>query len=277
MTINGNGILMDLKSPKIMGILNLTEDSFYDGGKYTTQDKILQRVEDMISQGVDIIDVGGQSTRPNSIFINFDDELKIVIPAVKNIKKNFPNVILSIDTFWSEVAQQTVNEGVAIVNDVSGGRIDDKMFQIVGNLKVPYVLMHSRGTPQNMQQLTDYTNITTEINSYFYNSVLKLREFGVQDVILDPGFGFAKKIEDNFKLIHSIDLLGFEKFPILAGISRKSFIYKSLYKTPDEVLIESSALNLLLLRKGVSIIRTHDVKETKNVVELHEKLISEKN
>ena len=257
MTINGNGILMDLKSPKIMGILNLTEDSFYDGGKYTTQDKILQRVEDMISQGVDIIDVGGQSTRPNSIFINFDDELKIVIPAVKNIKKNFPNVILSIDTFWSEVAQQ--------------------MFQIVGNLKVPYVLMHSRGTPQNMQQLTDYTNITTEINSYFYNSVLKLREFGVQDVILDPGFGFAKKIEDNFKLIHSIDLLGFEKFPILAGISRKSFIYKSLYKTPDEVLIESSALNLLLLRKGVSIIRTHDVKETKNVVELHEKLISEKN
>lgn len=277
MTINGNGILMDLKSPKIMGILNLTEDSFYDGGKYTTQDKILQRVEDMISQGVDIIDVGGQSTRPNSTFINFDDELKIVIPAVKNIKKKFPNVILSIDTFWSEVAQQTVNEGVAIVNDVSGGRIDDKMFQIVGNLKVPYVLMHSRGTPQNMQQLTNYTNIITEINSYFYNSVLKLREFGVQDVILDPGFGFAKKIEDNFKLIHSIDLLGFEKFPILAGISRKSFIYKSLYKTPDEVLIESSALNLLLLQKGVSIIRTHDVKETKNMVELHEKLISEKN
>lgn len=272
MTINCNGALMDLNSPKIMGILNLTEDSFYDGGKYTTQDKILQRVEEMIFQGVDIIDIGGQSTRPNANFINFKDELKIVLPAIKNIKKNFPNVILSIDTFWSEVAKCSVNEGVAIINDVSGGRIDNKMFRTVGDLKVPYVLMHNRGTPQTMQQLTHYDNLITEINSYFYNLILKLREFGVQDIILDPGFGFAKDLEDNFKLINSIDLLGFKKFPILAGISRKSFIYKTLNKTPDEILLESSTLNLLLIQKGVSIIRTHDVTETKNIIELHKKI-----
>ncbi|MCB9202172.1 MAG: dihydropteroate synthase [Flavobacteriales bacterium] len=268
MAINCKGKLLDLDSPKIMGILNVTSDSFYDGGLYTSSKNILKRVEQMILEGVDIIDVGGQSTRPNADFINAEDELKKVIPVIKEIKKEFSETILSVDTFWSKVAEESVNEGVAIINDVSGGSIDDKMFSTVEKLKVPYILMHSRGTPGTMQNLTEYNDVTNDINSYFLHKIKILREKNIHDIILDPGFGFAKSISQNYELLNNVGLIGFQNFPILAGISRKSMMYKILEESPDNILCETTALNLQLLLKKVNILRVHDVKKAKNILEL---------
>lgn len=268
MTININGDLVDCNEPKVAGILNVTPDSFFDGGRYSTIDKALKQTEKLIDEGADIIDIGGQSTRPDSEFLSDETELSIVIPVIKAIKKEFPRVKLSIDTFWSKVAIESVNEGVGMINDISGGTLDNKMFETMGKLNVPYVLMHMRGTPQTMGNYTDYENLITDINYYFSKKISELREFGVNDILLDPGFGFSKTLQQNYDLLKNIDKFKIFNLPLYIGISRKSMIYKCLETSAEDALIGTSALNLYALQKGAHILRVHDVKEAKQMIKL---------
>lgn len=268
MTININGDLVDCNEPKVAGILNVTPDSFFDGGRYSTIDKALKQTEKLIDEGADIIDIGGQSTRPDSEFLSDETELSIVIPVIKAIKKEFPRVKLSIDTFWSKVAIESVNEGVGMINDISGGTLDNKMFEIMGKLNVPYVLMHMRGTPQTMGIYTDYENLITDINYYFSKKISELRKFGVNDILLDPGFGFSKTLQKNYDLLKNIDKFKIFNLPLYIGISRKSMIYKCLETSAEDALIGTSALNLYALQKGAHILRVHDVKEAKQMIKL---------
>lgn len=268
MTININGDLVDCNEPKVAGILNVTPDSFFDGGRYSTIDKALKQTEKLIDEGADIIDIGGQSTRPDSEFLSDETELSIVIPVIKAIKKEFPRVKLSIDTFWSKVAIESVNEGVGMINDISGGTLDNKMFETMGKLNVPYVLMHMRGTPQTMGIYTDYENLITDINYYFSKKISELRKFGVNDILLDPGFGFSKTLQQNYDLLKNIDKFKIFNLPLYIGISRKSMIYKCLETSAEDALIGTSALNLYALQKGAHILRVHDVKEAKQMIKL---------
>lgn len=268
MTININGDLVDCNEPKVAGILNVTPDSFFDGGRYSTIDKALKQTEKLIDEGADFIDIGGQSTRPDSEFLSDETELSIVIPVIKAIKKEFPRVKLSIDTFWSKVAIESVNEGVGMINDISGGTLDNKMFETMGKLNVPYVLMHMRGTPQTMGNYTDYENLITDINYYFSKKISELRKFGVNDILLDPGFGFSKTLQQNYDLLKNIDKFKIFNLPLYIGISRKSMIYKSLETSAEDALIGTSALNLYALQKGAHILRVHDVKEAKQMIKL---------
>lgn len=268
MTININGDLVDCKEPKVAGILNVTPDSFFDGGRYSTIDKALKQTEKLIDEGADIIDIGGQSTRPDSEFLSDETELSIVIPVIKAIKKEFPRVKLSIDTFWSKVAIESVNEGVGMINDISGGTLDNKMFETMGKLNVPYVLMHMRGTPQTMGNYTNYENLITDINYYFSKKVSELRKFGVNDILLDPGFGFSKTLQQNYDLLKNMDKFKIFNLPLYIGISRKSMIYKCLETSAEDALIGTSALNLYALQKGAHILRVHDVKEAKQMIKL---------
>lgn len=277
MTINCNGKLLDLQSPKIMGILNLTEDSFYDGGKYNSILKAIKQTEKMLNEGATIIDIGTQSTRPNAKFISSKEEWKLLKDVVNQIIKNFPEAIFSIDTFWSEVAENCINEGFSMINDISGGNIDDKMFETVRKLKVPYVLMHIKGTPQTMQQNVDYDNIIKDINFYFAEKIQKLKSFGLNDLILDVGFGFSKTVEQNYELLSKLELIGFAHHPILVGISRKSMIYKTLNINAKDALNGTTALHLVALQKGAKILRVHDVKEAKECITLYETLEKYKN
>lgn len=268
MTININGDLVDCNEPKVAGILNVTPDSFFDGGRYSTIDKALKQTEKLIDEGADFIDIGGQSTRPDSEFLSDETELSIVIPVIKAIKKEFPRVKLSIDTFWSKVAIESVNEGVGMINDISGGTLDNKMFETMGKLNVPYVLMHMRGTPQTMGNYTDYENIITDINYYFSKKISELRKFGVNDILLDPGFGFSKTLQQNYDLLKNIDKFKIFNLPLYIGISRKSMIYKCLETSAEDALIGTSALNFYALQKGAHILRVHDVKEAKQMIKL---------
>lgn len=268
MTININGDLVDCNEPKVAGILNVTPDSFFDGGRYSTIDKALKQTEKLIDEGADFIDIGGQSTRPDSEFLSDETELSIVIPVIKAIKKEFPRVKLSIDTFWSKVAIESVNEGVGMINDISGGTLDNKMFETMGKLNVPYVLMHMRGTPQTMGNYTDYENLITDINYYFSKKISELRKFGVNDILLDPGFGFSKTLQQNYDLLKNIDKFKIFNLPLYIGISRKSMIYKCLETSAEDALIGTSALNLYALQKGAQILRVHDVKEAKQMIKL---------
>lgn len=268
MTININGDLVDCNEPKVAGILNITPDSFFDGGRYSTIDKALKQTEKLIDEGADFIDIGGQSTRPDSEFLSDETELSIVIPVIKAIKKEFPRVKLSIDTFWSKVAIESVNEGVGMINDISGGTLDNKMFETMGKLNVPYVLMHMRGTPQTMGNYTDYENLITDINYYFSKKISELRKFGVNDILLDPGFGFSKTLQQNYDLLKNMDKFKIFNLPLYIGISRKSMIYKCLETSAENALIGTSALNLYALQKGAHILRVHDVKEAKQMIKL---------
>lgn len=268
MTININGDLVDCNEPKVAGIINVTPDSFFDGGRYSTIDKALKQTEKLIDEGADFIDIGGQSTRPDSEFLSDETELSIVIPVIKAIKKEFPRVKLSIDTFWSKVAIESVNEGVGMINDISGGTLDNKMLETMGKLNVPYVLMHMRGTPQTMGNYTDYENLITDINYYFSKKISELRKFGVNDILLDPGFGFSKTLQQNYDLLKNIDKFKIFNLPLYIGISRKSMIYKCLETSAEDALIGTSALNLYALQKGAHILRVHDVKEAKQMIKL---------
>lgn len=268
MTININGDLVDCNEPKVAGIINVTPDSFFDGGRYSTIDKALKQTEKLIDEGADFIDIGGQSTRPDSDFLSDETELSIVIPVIKAIKKEFPRVKLSIDTFWSKVAIESVNEGVGMINDISGGTLDNKMFETMGKLNVPYVLMHMRGTPQTMGNYTDYENLITDINYYFSKKISELRKFGVNDILLDPGFGFSKTLQQNYDLLKNIDKFKIFNLPLYIGISRKSMIYKCLETSAEDALIGTSALNFYALQKGAQILRVHDVKEAKQMIKL---------
>jgi dihydropteroate synthase len=271
-SLNIRGKLVDLSTPLVMGILNVTPDSFFDGGNFTTESAILNRVEKMLSEGASIIDVGGYSSRPDAADITEKEEINRSVSAIKLITKKFPTAILSIDTFRSEVARQAVLEGAALVNDISAGELDQKMFSTVTNLKVPYIVMHMRGNPQTMKNLTVYENLMREIIDYFHAKISTLTALGISDIIIDPGFGFAKTIEQNFHLLKLLDHFKILDKPMLVGLSRKSMIWKTLEGTPEDALNGTTALNVVALLAGANIIRVHDIKEAVEVVKLYSKL-----
>ncbi len=269
MTINCKGQLIDLKTPKVMGILNVTPDSFFDGGLYKNEADIILQVTKMLDQGATFIDVGAYSSRPNSPFVSQDEELQRIIPIINLLVKTFPNIIISVDTFRSEVAKQTILAGAAIINDISGGFRDEKMLQTIANLNVPYIMMHMRGDAETMQNLTDYNDITNDLILYFSKQISACRKLGIIDLIIDPGFGFAKTTEQNFKLLKKLELLQIIDTPLLAGISRKSMIYKTLNITAKEALNGTTALHMVALQKGAKILRVHDVKEALECISLY--------
>lgn len=268
MTINCKGQLINLSTPKVMGILNITPDSFYDGGVYKNNKAILNQVENMLNDGATFIDVGAYSSRPNADHVSEDEELKRILPIVSLILKEFPETLLSIDTFRSTVAQSCVEAGACVVNDISAGKQDAEMLQTIANLKVPYIMMHMRGTPQNMQQQTQYDNLIKDIIFYFSERIAAAKQLGIIDMIIDPGFGFAKTIEQNFEVLNQLELFKMLDKPILAGISRKSMIYKTLNTTVKNALNGTTVLNTVALQKGASILRVHDVKEAVEAVKL---------
>ena len=267
-TINCKGTLIDLSTPKVMGIVNVTPDSFFDGGKLTNSDEIVVQVEKMLQDGATFIDLGGYSSKPGAEFVSETEELNRVVPIVKLLVEKFPDILLSIDTFRSEVAKQTVENGAAIINDISAGLLDEKMLETVAKLQVPYIMMHMKGTPKTMQSLANYDDLLKEMNFYFSERIAKARNFGLNDIIIDPGFGFAKTIEHNYELLQNLELLQFHELPILAGISRKSMIYKTLETSPENALNGTTFLHAFCLQKGANILRVHDVKEAVECVKL---------
>ena len=259
---------MDLSTPKIMGILNVTPDSFYDGGKYQHEKEFLLQAEKMIAEGANFIDVGGYSSRPGATDISLAEESRRVLPVVNQLTKIFPEVIVSIDTFRSEVAARAVQEGARMINDISGGQLDERMFETVAALQVPYVLMHFRGTPQTMTTLSEYENLTKEMVDYFHQKIAMLQKFKVKDIVIDPGFGFAKNVTQNFSLLNHLNHFQFIGKPLLVGLSRKSMIWKTLSTNPEQALNGTTALHTVALLKGASILRVHDVKEAAETIKL---------
>lgn len=272
MTINCKGQLIDLSTPKVMGILNITPDSFYDGGKHKNEADILNHVETMLSQGATFIDVGAYSSRPNAAFVSEAEELQRITPIIDLILKNFPDTLISVDTFRSAVVKQAIESGAAIINDISAGLLDENMLKTVANLHVPYIMMHMRGTPQTMQQFTKYNNLTKDIIFYFSERISAAKALGIIDIIVDPGFGFSKTLEQNYELMKHLELFKMLDKPLLVGISRKSMIYKYLDTNPQEALNGTSVLNTIALQKGAGILRVHDVKEAIECVKLVEHL-----
>lgn len=272
MTINCKGKLIDLSTPKVMGILNTTPDSFFDGGKYANETVLLQHVQTMLEEGATFIDIGGYSSRPGANHISQEEEIDRVIPIIKLLLHHFPEIIISIDTFRSEVAKKAIQSGASLINDISGGTLDSNMFETVAQLQVPYILMHIKGTPQNMQKNPSYENILVEINEYFAQKVSQLRALGVHDIILDAGFGFGKTIDHNYEILKNHEIIGLGAIPTLVGISRKSMIYKVLHSTPQESLNGTTILNTIALQKGASILRVHDVKEAMECIQLVKRL-----
>ena len=268
MVINCKGSLIDLSTPKVMGILNCTPDSFYDGGKYKNQSQLLEQAEKILAAGADFIDVGAYSSKPNADFVSESEELQRIVPVVELILKKFPRALLSIDTFRAKVALETINAGAAIVNDISAGLLDEAMLDTVGQLGAPYIMMHMRGTPQTMATLTKYDDIVKEMLFYFSERIAAARKSGVKDIVIDPGFGFAKTMEQNYEVLNKLELFQLPGLPILAGVSRKSMIYKLLSITPQESLNGTTVLNTLALAKGANILRVHDVKEAVECVKI---------
>ncbi len=268
MTLNCKGKLLVIDEPVIMGIINVTPDSFYSNSRQQTTDEALQQAEKMIADGAAILDIGGQSTRPGSDQIGEGAELERVLPVIEAIHKQFPDTFISVDTFRARVAEQAVNAGAAMVNDISGGTMDEGMLSTAGKLKVPYICMHIKGTPATMQQHTTYKDVTKEVFEYFITRVNKCREAGIHDVIIDPGFGFAKTPAHNFALLRNLEIFKMLEKPILVGVSRKSTIYKTLGITASEALNGTTVLNTVALLNGAAILRVHDVKEAKEAVEL---------
>ncbi|MCW8310419.1 dihydropteroate synthase [Sphingobacterium sp. InxBP1] len=267
-SINVGGTLLTFEKPVIMGILNVTPDSFYDGGEHTTVDEALKKATALLQSGAHILDIGAHSSRPGAPLISSQEEMDRALPPIHAIKKAFPEAILSIDTFRADVAAAAIDAGVHIVNDVSGGTLDEEMFATVAKYQVPYILMHMRGTPENMQEQTTYSDIVTDVAIFLGEQISQLRDLGVKDIIIDPGFGFAKTVEQNYELLYRIEELHYFGLPILGGISRKSMIYKKLGITAQEALNGTTALNTLLLERGVQLLRVHDVKEARQLVDL---------
>jgi len=272
-TLNCRGTLIDLSIPKVMGIINVTPDSFYDGGKTFSEKEILKQAERMLSEGATFLDVGGYSTRPGAEDISETEEIRRVVESVESMLKRFPEALISVDTFRSEVAKKAVETGAAIVNDVSGGTLDGEMYKTVAKLNVPYILMHMRGTPKTMAKLTDYKNVTVEVLKNLSEKIAMARAEGINDIIADPGFGFAKTREQSFQLLNNLELFQNLKVPILAGISRKSMIYKTLETSSDNALNGTTSLNTIALLKGASILRVHDVKEAVECVKLFSEVV----
>ncbi len=271
-TLNCKGRLLVVSDPIVMGIINVTPDSFYSGSRMSSVDQALLQAEKMISEGVTILDIGGQSTRPGSELLSREEELTRVIPVIKAISKAFPDAYISIDTFYYQVAKEAIEAGASIINDISGGTMDAEMIPNTGSLHVPYIAMHIKGTPANMQTLANYDDVTKEVLDFFVKKVEECRLAGILDVIIDPGFGFAKNVDHNFSLLKNLSTLKILQKPILAGLSRKSTVYKTLGITPEESLNGTTVLNTVALQNGANILRVHDVKAAKEAITLLKKL-----
>ena len=267
-TLNCKGKLLVIDGPKVMGILNITPDSFYAGSRFNNIDAILKKAEKMLQDGATILDIGGQSTRPGSERIAVDEELKRVITPIENIIKHFPDAIISIDTYQSKVAKEAIESGASIANDISSGDMDKEMINIVAALHVPYICMHMKGTPDTMQKEPAYDDIAKEVLDYFIYKIARCKEAGINDIIVDPGFGFGKTIAHNFELLKKLEVLKISGKLILAGLSRKSTVYKTLGVTPEEALNGTTVLNTIALINGATILRVHDVKEAVEAVTL---------
>jgi dihydropteroate synthase len=268
-TLNCKGRILVIDKPNVMGIINATPDSFFGGSRFNGTEEIVAEAEKMLNDGADILDIGGQSTRPGSKLISADEEIERVIPAIKVIAKKNPEAFISIDTFYSKVAAAAVDAGASIVNDISAGSMDNKMIATVAELKVPYILMHMKGTPQTMQQNPTYENVTREVLDFFISKINELRNADIIDVIIDPGFGFAKTIDQNFELLKNLSVFKMLDKAIMLGISRKSTIYKTLGVSADEALNGTTVLNTIGLMNGASILRVHDVKEARETIKLY--------
>jgi dihydropteroate synthase len=267
-TLNCNGRLLASEKPLIMGIINSTPDSFFEGSRFTGTDVILARVEKMLEDGADIIDIGGQSTRPGSILLTATEELQRVIGSVDALHRRFPEAFISIDSFYALVASEAVAAGASIINDVSGGTMDETMISMAASLNVPYVLMHMKGKPDTMQQAAHYEDVTREVLDFFIHQIPTIRKAGIKDIIVDPGFGFGKTITHNFELLRNLSVFKILECPILLGLSRKSTIYKTLGSGPEEALNGTTVLNTVGIENGASILRVHDVKEAREIVSL---------
>lgn len=272
MTINCKGQLIDLTAPKVMGILNVTPDSFFDGGKYKDTSAILNQVETMINDEATFIDIGGYSSRPGADDVSEDEELNRVIPVIELVLKHFPETLISVDTFRSEVAKKSIKAGAALINDISAGKLDDRMLYTIGKLGVPYIMMHMKGNPKTMQQQTEYNDLVKEVITYFAERIAAAHAEKINDIIIDPGFGFAKTLDQNYELLNRLELLQILDKPILAGVSRKSMIYKTLNTTSEQALNGTTALHMVALQKGAKILRVHDVKEAMECVTLYNQL-----
>lgn len=273
MTINCRGNLIDLTLPKVMGILNLTPDSFYDGGVYKDEKSILRQVEKMLSEGATFIDLGAYSSRPVADDISEEEEVSRMLPIVELLLQEFPEAILSIDTFRGKIAKRCLDVGATIINDISAGKLDENMFDIIAKFKAPYIIMHMKGNPKTMQKQTDYKDLISEIQYYFSERIAKARALGIHDIIIDPGFGFSKTKEQNFEILQQLNLFKTIDVPMLAGLSRKSMIYKTLGSNADSALNGTTALNMLALDRGAKILRVHDVNEAMECVKLYEELL----
>lgn len=265
-TINCNGRLIDLTVPKIMGILNVTPDSFSDGGKFNTDKNALLQAEKMVAQGAEIIDIGPQSTRPNSEFLDSKEEITRLGNIILSIKKEFPQILISVDTFWSETVKFAAGQGMDIINDISAGQYDEKMFETAAETGLPYILMHVNPDYHTMHNQIEYDDITISVNKFLSEKTQKLLSLGVKDIILDPGFGFGKTVENQHQLLNETEFIGFGRFPVLIGISRKSFIYKPVGKSPLDINEETQKLHLQVLKKGAKILRVHDVSEARKTL-----------
>ncbi|UAB84192.1 dihydropteroate synthase [Zunongwangia sp. SCSIO 43204] len=268
MTINCKGKLIDLSSPKVMGILNITPDSFFEHSRMQNESDLLKKAELMLKQGATFIDIGGYSSRPDAKDVAEEEELSRVIPAIDVLVKEFPEILISVDTFRSKLAAEAIEAGAAMINDISAGNLDEKMMRVIAQYQVPYIMMHMRGTPKTMKQLTEYEDLVGDITYYFSEKIKEARSLGINDLILDPGFGFAKTTEQNFELLKKSDLFANFNLPVLIGISRKTMIHKTLNIDPTEALNGSTVLNTLALTKGASILRVHDVKEAIETIKL---------
>ena len=272
MTINCKGQLIDLTTPKVMGILNVTPNSFYDGGMYKSNSEMLTKVGKMLSDGATFIDVGAYSSKPSAEYVSEEEELQRIIPIINLILEYYPEALLSVDTFRSEVAKVCIENGAAMINDISAGNLDDKMLETIAKYNVPYIMMHMRGTPETMQKMTSYEDIVKEILFYFSEKVANARSFGINDLIIDPGFGFAKTLDQNYEVLQKMELFENLELPLLAGFSRKSMIYKTLQSSAEEALTGTTVLNTVALTKGAKILRVHDVKEAMECITLFNKI-----
>jgi len=270
-TLHCQGRLLDLSRPVVMGILNLTSDSFYDGGRYTEEVSMIKQAEKMLAEGATLLDIGGASSRPGATEVNEPEELRRVVRAIETLQKHFPEALISVDTWRASVARAAIEAGASIINDISAGRLDPEMYPTVSRLKVPYVLMHMHGSPATMQQKPHYEDVVTEILDFFMEETQKLRALGVVDIVLDPGFGFGKNLAHNYTLLRNLHIFSaVTGLPVLAGISRKSMIYRPLGITAAEALNGTSALHMVALQQGARILRVHDVREAVEVVRLWE-------
>ena len=267
--IKTNSAIFSTKDAVVMGILNLTDDSFFDGGKYSNKEEIIARCKTMLDEGAKMIDIGAQSSRPGATQISSKEELKKLIPIIKLLKNNFPNILISVDTFWSNTAKECALVGTDVINDISAGEMDKEMFPIIAELNIPYIMMHMKGNPQNMQNHPEYNNIVDEVSTYFSNKIEELNILGFNKIIIDPGFGFGKTLEHNYQILNNLDAFKYLKCPILTGTSRKSMIYKLLDTTADNALNGTTITNTMALLKGANILRVHDVKQAIELSLIH--------